>query len=439
MTSRNPRPVNVALRRTRRWTAGVLLTSTLAAGGLGLHLADAYAASKTDAAVAAGAAATTSTSSATGSSSTPTTSPATTNSTAPANPQQYNLFDDHRVDLERFVRVVPDEVTWRRLVELRRHEHEGLVMTVYRHDFLGDWLPAHHPDAGSGGPRAWWRAGREHHRAARSGRFPVPARLGGQSYRRAGFSVDVRVVVSPLLGRCVEAALHAAEITDGLVDPTVGRAVAACGYDADIEVVRGRPAVPGARESASGTVIPGWRTLHYDARRRLLTVPRGCLLDLGATAKAFAADLIAARLAEQLPGGFLVNLGGDIAVSGELPGEGWEIGVEDHHGVTRQVVVSRGQAVATSSTQVRRWTHGTEQRHHIVDPRTGRTAATVWAQVSCAGVSAVEANAASTAAVILGTDAPAWLEGRGIPARLDGVTGSVVVTPGWPAAARPAA
>ena len=85
----------------------------------------------------------------------------------------------------------------------------------------------------------------------------------------------------------------------------------------------------------------------YDARTRVLTVPSGSLLDLGATGKAFAADVIAARLAQQLPGGFLVNLGGDIAVSGELPGDGWEIGVEDHHGVTRQVVVSRGQAVAT--------------------------------------------------------------------------------------------
>jgi thiamine biosynthesis lipoprotein len=180
-------------------------------------------------------------------------------------------------------------------------------------------------------------------------------------------------------------------------------------------------------------VVPGWRTVRYDAGTRLVTVPQASLLDLGATAKAFAADLIAARLAERLPGGFLVNLGGDIAVSGELPDGGWEIGVQDHHGATRQVVVSTGQAVATSSTQVRRWTCGSEQRHHIIDPRTGRSAAPVWAQVSCAGASAVEANAASTAAVILGADAPAWLEERGIPARLDGVTGNVVVTPGWPA------
>lgn len=245
---------------------------------------------------------------------------------------------------------------------------------------------------------------------------------------------DVTVVVSPLLGGCIEAALHAADITGGLVDPTVGRALVACGYDADLAVVRGRPTDDSAGEPPVVSVVPGWRTLRYDAGTRLLTVPQGSLLDLGATAKAFAADLIAARLAQRLPGGFLVNLGGDIAVSGELPVGGWEIGVQDHHGVTRQVVVSTGQAVATSSTQVRRWTQGGQRRHHIIDPRTGRSAASVWAQVSCAGVSAVEANAASTAAVILGADAPAWLQGHGIPARLEAVTGSVVVTPGWPTA-----
>ena len=163
------------------------------------------------------------------------------------------------------------------------------------------------------------------------------------------------------------------------------------------------------------------------------------MLDLGATAKAYAADLIAARLARQLRGGFLVNLGGDIAVSGLLPVGGWDIGVEDEHGVVRQVVVSTGQAVATSSTHHRTWTSAGEKRHHIVDPRTGRTASVAWAQVTCAGVSAVEANAASAAAIILGPAAPKWLAGQGIPARLDSDIGRPVVTPGWPSRERQAA
>jgi thiamine biosynthesis lipoprotein len=56
----------------------------------------------------------------------------------------------------------------------------------------------------------------------------------------AAKDADVQVVVSELLGGCLQAALHAADITDGLVDPTVGRAVAASGHDVDIDAVRAR-------------------------------------------------------------------------------------------------------------------------------------------------------------------------------------------------------
>jgi thiamine biosynthesis lipoprotein len=232
-------------------------------------------------------------------------------------------------------------------------------------------------------------------------RFGADSEISGIT--AATEDADVQVVVSELLGGCLEAALHAADITDGLVDPTVGRAVA------------------------------------YDPVTQTLILLRGTVLDFGATAKAHAADLIAARLGRELRGGFLVNLGGDIAVSGLLPIGGWDIGVEDENGVVRQVVVSSGQAVATSSTRRRIWTAAGERRHHIVDPRTGRTAAAAWSQVTCAGVSALEANAASTAAVVLGAEAPEWLEGHGVPARLDAAVGRPVVTPGGPNPERRAA
>ncbi len=254
---------------------------------------------------------------------------------------------------------------------------------------------------------------------------------------------DAAQVVSPLLASCIAAALHAARITGGLVDPTVGAALVASGYDADLSVVRTRRATRDDVEISHTATVPGWQTLTLDPRTRLVTLARGTLVDVGATGKAHAADLVARRLAERLPGGFLVNLGGDIAVSGDLPGDppdrGWDIGVEDQHGEVRQVVVSTGQAITTSSTQHRIWSRGGERRHHIVDPRTGRTADPHWAQVTCAGANAVEANAASTAAVVLGPDASRWLEANGIPARLDPLTGPPVTTTGWPAPERRAA
>lgn len=249
-----------------------------------------------------------------------------------------------------------------------------------------------------------------------------------------------RVLASPMFADYLRAGLRAARLTDGLVDPSVGSALAASGYDADLDIVRRRPVpAPGVpvrpvppRAAPAG--VPGWRMIAVDDLDRVQVAP-GTLIDLGASAKAAAADRIAADLADRLPGGFLVNLGGDIATSGELPPGGWLIGVEDAVGRIVQVVTGHGQAFATSSTQKRTWRSGDPDApvsHHIVDPRTGRAAVTSWAQVTCAAATCLEANAAATAAVILGEAAPAWLAGNGIPARLDDQDGTHTTTPGWP-------
>lgn len=249
---------------------------------------------------------------------------------------------------------------------------------------------------------------------------------------RAAAHGPASVVASPVLAGCVRAALRAARLTDGLVDPTVGRAVEHSGYDEDLAVVRSR-AVAGPRRWPPAAEVQGWRSVSIDPVTDRVGVPRGCLLDLGATAKAHAADVLAELLAARLPGGVLVNLGGDIAFGGPSPDGGWQVGVEDAEGQVVQVLALRvGQAVATSSTRLRTWaTPDGGTRHHIVDPRTGITASAAWAQVTCVGATALEANAASTAAVVLGEDAPAWLEANGVPARLD--DGHRVVTiSGWP-------
>ena len=235
--------------------------------------------------------------------------------------------------------------------------------------------------------------------------------------------------VSPTFAAYLEAALRVARLTGGLVDPTVGSALVAAGYDDDLEVVRSRPDFHQTRVAG----VPHWHTVHLNPSARRVTVPAGTLIDLGATAKAHAADTIAHLLAERLPGGFAVNLGGDVAVSGSLPPQGWSIGIEAADGAVLQVVASTGQAIATSSTQRRVWSVDGVARHHIVDPRTGNTAPAVWNQVSCAAATCLEANAASTAAVVLGQEAPVWLEANGIRARLDGADGRVVTTTGWPA------
>jgi thiamine biosynthesis lipoprotein len=56
----------------------------------------------------------------------------------------------------------------------------------------------------------------------------------------------------------------------------------------------------------------------------------------------------------------------------------------------------------------------------------------VWRTVTATGPTCVAANTAATAAVVLGADAPAWLDVRGVAARLQSGRGQVVATGTWP-------
>jgi thiamine biosynthesis lipoprotein len=238
------------------------------------------------------------------------------------------------------------------------------------------------------------------------------------------------VAVSDLCLRAITVALEVAVATDGMVDPTVGTSMEALGYDRDFAEVGG---------GASGPVIAaaGWRCVDIDAHSRTVRVPAGVHLDLGASAKALVADEAAARAAEAAGCGVLVSIGGDVAIAGSAPAGGWEVRVTDDHAAPadapgQTIRIERG-GLATSSTTVRRWRRGDRDVHHIIDPRTGEPAAVVWRTVSVTASSCVDANAATTAAIVGGIDAPAWLSQRGLPARLVDPAGTVLHLNGWPA------
>jgi FAD:protein FMN transferase len=242
--------------------------------------------------------------------------------------------------------------------------------------------------------------------------------------------------VGPLLAEAVGVSLDAASATDGLVDPTVGVSLRLLGYDRTFSVVRSR---------GGGTVLArparpaGWACVELDREHRLVRLPPGTELDLGATAKALAADRAARAAAESAGCGVLVSLGGDIAVAGPAPNGGWPVLIADDHrarldGPGPVVAISCG-GLATSSTYVRRWRAGETELHHIVDPRTGRPAESCWRTVSVAAASCVEANTASTAAIVLGRGGPDWLAAHGLSARLVETAGGVVTVGGWPAEA----
>jgi thiamine biosynthesis lipoprotein len=237
--------------------------------------------------------------------------------------------------------------------------------------------------------------------------------------------------VSALLCEALAAALHAASATRGLVDPTVGASLAALGWDRDFAQVVVRP---NAHEHFTFVPAGGWRAVDLDVKTRRVRIPPGVELDLGATAKAFAADRIAARITAATGARVLVSLGGDIAVCGAPP-NGWPVLVTDDHrrGTSGQVVALAAGGLATSSTSVRRWRLGGRELHHIIDPTTGEPAVEHWRTVSVAAASCLDANTASTAAILRGPDAPTWLEASNLPARLVAPDGEVVLVAGWPA------
>jgi thiamine biosynthesis lipoprotein ApbE len=239
--------------------------------------------------------------------------------------------------------------------------------------------------------------------------------------------------VSPLLATAIDAAQRAARLTGGAVDPTIGHAIRVAGYDDDFS----RIAAQDGPINLRAWRVPGWQAIRFDRRSRTVLLPPGVELDLGSTGKALAADLAArAALAAAASGGVLVSLGGDIATAGTPPSGGWRIHVaedsrEKPDGDGEVICLPAG-GVATSSTTVRRWTRGAAVLHHIIDPQTSLPTTGPFRTVTVAAATCLDANIASTAAIVRGTAAIDWLMSWGLPARLVENDGTIHYIGRWP-------
>ena len=236
----------------------------------------------------------------------------------------------------------------------------------------------------------------------------------------------------PVSGRTialVDAALDAAAETGGAVDPTIGIHLVRAGYARDIEQIRGRLVLV---DAAPEPQQADWTRVKVDHEFGLVGLPAAMRLDLGATAKSWTADLAAHQIASTLNTAVLVEIGGDVAVAGSKR-DPWRIGVSERAGEPGQRIGLTRGGLATSSTTARRWRTAAGEAHHIIDPRTGLPAdgvirtATVWAP------SAVKANTASTAAIILGDEAADYLLDLGVAARLVDTDGRIMTIGDWPA------
>jgi len=234
--------------------------------------------------------------------------------------------------------------------------------------------------------------------------------------------------VSPLCAQLVGMALDAARTTEGACDPTIGAHLIAAGYDRDFSLISSGQveAVPWPERSAD------WQAVVLDPDLDLVGIPKGMALDLGAVAKAWTADEAARRIHAAFGTAALVEIGGDLAAVG-APAVPWLIRVAERAGEPGQLVALSHGGLATSTTTRRRWRRGLQTCHHLIDPRTGRPSEGPWRTASVWASTAAEANAATTAALVVGSGAARLLTELGHPARLVGVHGTVVLLGDWPA------
>jgi FAD:protein FMN transferase len=221
--------------------------------------------------------------------------------------------------------------------------------------------------------------------------------------------------------RVVDAALALRRRTGGRFDPTVGRAVRACGYDASFDAIDRddpRPAPPPAPSAGSVVVdrAGGW-----------LALGPGIDLDLGGIAKGDAADRACGVLAEAGP--CLVNAGGDLRVSGPWDGGPWTVALEAPAGPI-SLAVEHG-ALATSGVDRRRWTRGGREMHHLIAPRSGLPADTDLVRASAVAATCAEADALATALLVAGRrEARRLADEWGAPAVLVAADGSAELAGG---------
>jgi FAD:protein FMN transferase len=203
-----------------------------------------------------------------------------------------------------------------------------------------------------------------------------------------------RLEAGPDLLEVTRLALEARERTGGRFDPTVHDALVGAGYDRSFEsVASDAPAATTVTFRCRGDVS-------VDETAGTIELEDGVRLDFGGIGKGYAVDRACALL--RAAGPCLVNAGGDLAVRGRPRGGCWPIGVETPDG-TVSLALDDG-ALATSGRDRRRWRRGGQERHHLIDPGTGRPSDSDLLRVSVAAASAVDAEVLAKALFLAGEE-----------------------------------
>ena len=213
--------------------------------------------------------------------------------------------------------------------------------------------------------------------------------------------------VSETMAQVLDAAITAANASQGLIVPTLLDALQTAGYNRSFELIEP------SNEPTEHSQIIDWQAIEFDKNNRTVRLPRGMHLDFGGVAKGWAADQAAARLSAITPA--LIDAGGDIAITARANDQDWHIAIADpfQPECDLRLLMLKHGGVATSGRDYRRWQRNGKWQHHIIDPRTGESAETDVMSATVIAPTTQEAEIAAKVALILGSRAGLeWIEAR---------------------------
>ncbi|MCG3114742.1 MAG: FAD:protein FMN transferase [Candidatus Manganitrophus sp. SA1] len=202
-------------------------------------------------------------------------------------------------------------------------------------------------------------------------------------------------------------AIEYAERSGGAFDPTAAPLVRLWGFGPGGE----RSIPPSASEISNTLDRIGFQYLRL-ASGRIALLKDGIEMNLGGVGKGYAIDRAMQKLRETGIRSALISCGSTIYALGAPPGEtGWRIDIRHPRREQESIetLFLRDQAISTSGDYEKFFVFGGRRFSHLIDPRTGIPSQGI-ASVSVIAPTALEADALSTAAFILGEEGKRFLE-----------------------------
>ena len=251
----------------------------------------------------------------------------------------------------------------------------------------------------------------------------------GSDIERLNSGAGEAIALSPKTMRLLRMSEEVREETKGALDVTLAPLLQLWGFTGGVH------RVPTAEEIEAARALTGAGKLKLDEAAGTARLEKGSSVELGAVAKGYAGELVAAELKSRGVRSALFDLGGNIETIGAREGgTPWRVGIRNPFGgALLGTVEVADAAVVTSAIDQRFFTDEAGNRYwHILDPATGKPAASGLASATVVASSGSRADALSTALFVMGAERAAafWRERQDFEMVLVSMDGHVWITEG---------